>query len=97
MKIKKGILLNIITFVILSYFTMHFLYGRRGFFSYLTLKEELVEKYNTLNVIRSYRLKVENNATLLRAESLDQDILDEYARRILGLVSTQDIFFNTEN
>ncbi len=69
-----------------AFFGWHALYGGRSLAYQAKVKAELNETRQHLTEIRARRKAVEARNALLRAESLDPDMLDEMARRQLGFV-----------
>jgi len=67
-----------------AFFGWHALYGTRSLDYQAKVKRELAETRQRLADIRARRKAVEARNALLRAESLDPDMLDEMARRQLG-------------
>lgn len=77
-----------LTFILLgaiSYFAFHTFFGTRGYFALNKLNNSIQITTITLQNLRSERLELDHTAKLLRPDSLDRDMLDEQARKILGL------------
>lgn len=49
-----------------------------------------------LDIVHAERLKMERNVRLMRDESLDLDLLDEQARRVLGYADKDERVYNLE-
>ena len=47
-----------------------------------------------LDVVHATRLKLERNVKLMRSDSLDLDLLDEQARRLLGYADKDEKIYN---
>lgn len=94
-KLSKTSILNILMLMTLSYFVFHSIYGNRGVLAYFRLQAELEKSHFTLAQLRAERLEVENRTKLLRPGSLDQDMLDEKVRSVLGLSQDNEKIFST--
>jgi cell division protein FtsB len=92
----KRLLINTILSLLLIYFVFHSFYGNRGIISYFTLSQKLQKSYSELESLRAERVELEHKVKLLRPESLDQDMLDQEARRVLGIASPKEQVF-TDN
>ncbi|KAJ6644836.1 Isoprenyl transferase, partial [Pseudolycoriella hygida] len=79
------IILNIFLFLLLMYFVFHSIYGGRGIIAYFSLNQQLEKAYSELEMLRDERIELEHKVKLLRPESLDRDMLDQEARRVLGV------------
>jgi cell division protein FtsB len=80
----KSLLWAALSLILLFYFCYHYVSGSRGLFAYNRLKSE-----SQMLDSRLYTLQQENEALhrrvmLLRKEAIDQDMLDEQARAVLG-------------
>lgn len=69
---------------VVSYFVYHALHGDRGLIAWRSLEQRVAIADVELNRIRAERLVLEHRVALLRPESLDPDMLDEWSRRILN-------------
>lgn len=92
----KRLLINTILSLSLIYFVFHSFYGNRGIIAYFTLSQKLQKSYSELESLRAERVELEHKVKLLRPESLDQDMLDQEARRVLGIASPKEQVF-TDN
>jgi len=93
----KKITFNVITSLLLIYFVFHSIYGNRGLIAYFKLNQKLEKTYSELENLRAERIEIEHRVKLLRPESLNQDMLDEKARKTLGLASSKEQVFTTTN
>jgi len=82
--------------VIVIYALYHSLNGERGLFAFLRLKKQIEISQAQLEAIHSQRLKYERNVKLLRNESIDLDLLDEQARRLLGYADKDEKIYNLD-
>jgi len=83
----KNIWLNTLILCLIAYFCFHSLSGQRGFIAYLKLNKELKNKQFELNILTKKRQYLENKVKLLYPKSVDLDLIDEIARRDMGLIS----------
>lgn len=66
------------------YLVFHALNGERGIYAYLKQSRNLEKSQQELARLVSERESLENRVHLLSDKSLDLDLLDEQARRVLG-------------
>lgn len=76
---------------LLTYFTYHILHGNHGWFAWKTLEKELAQSQKALEKLRADHEALENRVSLLRPESLDEDMLDERVRTMLGTAKKNEI------
>ena len=75
----------------IGYFAYHTLQGHRSLITYVHLENELALAELELAAAAQRRLRLERRVALLRPENIDRDILDEQARRVLGLGHADDV------
>lgn len=80
---------------LLLYFAYHAVQGERGLIAWARLSKDIGTTQAALSVSRAEQRLLEGRVALLRAESLDQDMLDEQARRMLNLVRPGEIVVMT--
>ncbi|MCH2548078.1 MAG: septum formation initiator family protein [Alphaproteobacteria bacterium] len=73
------------------YLAFHALNGERGLYAYLKQSRNLEVSQQKLAKFSHERKSLENRVHLLSDDSLDLDLLDEQARRILGTSNKQEI------
>jgi cell division protein FtsB len=73
------------------YFGYHALSGSRGLLAWQELSRELDATQHELDAVRAERLDLEHKVARLRPDALDPDLVDELARRRLGLVGPLDV------
>lgn len=93
----KKIILSIFLALLLGYFVFHCIYGNKGIIAYLKVNRQLEKAYDELKLLRAERVELEHNVKLLRTESLDKDMLDEQARKVLGIAAPSEQVFNTNS
>lgn len=91
--INKKLFLHYILIGVFLYFVFHALYGNRGILAYFKLHTKIDHAAQELDVVRAERLELEHKVNSLKTESLDRDMLDEEARRGLGLASEKEKVF----
>jgi cell division protein FtsB len=74
----------LIALLLMVYFGYHIVQGERGLFSWMRLRQKIVESQEQLSEIQSEKETLEMRVGLLRPDSLDQDMLEERARKILN-------------
>lgn len=78
-------------FCALFYFGYHTVQGDRGIISYLRLSAQLERTEMALQESNRARDVLARRVGLLRPDNLDRDMLDEQARRTLGLAHPDDV------
>ena len=86
----RQILASIFGVAVIGYFAYHAVEGDRGLRAYfaLSLQTELARAER--DALRRDRMTIERRVNLLKPESLDLDMLEERARRILNKVHEDD-------
>lgn len=77
--------------VVMAYLAMAALQGRHGFFSLLRVEAEEERLKTELAGLQADREYAQNKTFRLSTDTLDPDILDEQARRVLGLGGPNEI------
>ena len=80
----------------IAYFGYHAMEGERGLQAYYRLNDAIAETKQTLAETTAERRRLERRVTLLRADGLDMDMLDEQARSSLGVARTDEIIIYTK-
>ncbi|MCE2993223.1 MAG: FtsB family cell division protein [Alphaproteobacteria bacterium] len=83
----RALSVNTVLFLMTFYFIFHAFSGDRGVFAYMKLSAKLKEQTLTLTELTSQRYALQRKVDLLHPKNLDLDLLDEIARRDLGLIS----------
>lgn len=84
------VLINTALYLLLIYFIYHSLQGERGIFAYQNLKTELVEKHIQLESLTKERELYERKLRLIQNKRIDKDLLDELAKRKLGVAEHEE-------
>ena len=82
--------INSLLFLLIIYFIYHSLNGDRGIFAYFKLKQELSQKEKLLTQLLTDKSVLENRARSMHPSSIDSDMLDELARKELGLIGSDE-------
>lgn len=69
---------------VVSYFVYHVIHGDRGLIAWRSLEQRVATASIEVRQVRAERKILEHRVSLLRPESLDPDMLDEWSRRILN-------------
>jgi cell division protein FtsB len=77
--------------LVVGYFLVHMVQGDRGILAWVSIRQQIARAEARLAVVEAERARLERHVALLRSERLDPDMLDEQARRVLGLVGPRDI------
>jgi cell division protein FtsB len=84
-----GVLFSLIA--LLAYFCWHIYVSPSGNKELVDLNDKLTKLHEDFAHWQDKRTRFEGQVALLRPESLDPELLDEMARRHLGLVGKTDI------
>lgn len=76
---------------LIGYFAYNLYVGERGLDARGHLESRIATLEGELQGLKAVRAKLERNVSLLRAEHLDPDMLDERARAILNFSDPDDI------
>lgn len=76
--------------MLIIYFSVHSLSGDRGLFAYFRLKKEMTQQVKVLEDLRNQRVQLDQQTKLLHPKTLDLDMLDELARRDLGMIAADE-------
>lgn len=66
-----------------SYCCYHAVSGKHGIFALISLSDTLEKSQTELDMVRAERIDLDHKVALLRPDSLDLDLLDEQARKVL--------------
>jgi cell division protein FtsB len=81
----------ILGITLVAYFAYHLVEGDRGLMAWMRLSQEVRDAKATLATVAQARATLEHRVSLLRADHLDRDLLDERARAMLDLVGPDEI------
>lgn len=74
-----------------SYFIWHAWNGNRGMKAKIEFRAQAKELQQELSELKAERFGLERRIAMMRAESVERDILEEEARRQLGRVHRNDV------
>ena len=86
----KSIFSNLIWICIAGYFVYHIIIGARGVVSWTILSREANQLESELTKIKKENEFMNNKIRGMRSDSLDLDLLEEQAQRILGFCYPED-------
>lgn len=89
----KNFLLALCCTLVIGYFSYHMFSGSRGIIAFLKLNSKIASLQTELDNVRAERLTLEHKANLLKPDSLDLDLVEEQAKKILGYAKTKEILF----
>jgi cell division protein FtsB len=88
---SRGAVIPALCAGMIGYFGYHMVEGDRGLKAFARLSEEITRAQGALAAVGEERQRLERRVMLLRSGSLDLDMLDEQARRVLGLIGPDDV------
>ncbi len=74
-----------------SYFVWHGVHGDRGLLAKAEYRQQAAELQTEHDVLKSERQALERRIAMLRAESVERELLEEEARVQLGRVHRNDV------
>ena len=81
----------LLTTFVLFYLVSHALSGERGLYVLLREQSRLEQLHSELDTVIAKRKSLEHKTDLMRSESLDRDLLDEQAHRVLGYAAKDEM------
>lgn len=91
-KNTKYTFINFLLFALLIYFIFHAIAGNRGVIAYLRLYDSIEKLEDEVKTLKAERIELEHKVNLLKS-SIDLDMLDEQARRVLGVAKDDEKVF----
>lgn len=85
------LILPVVALGVLVYFIYHIINGNHGWLSWKHLEKELETSESTLEHLKEEQQDLQNKVSLMRPESLDEDMLDERVRTMLGTAKASEI------
>jgi cell division protein FtsB len=85
------LILPVVGVGLLVYFIYHIFQGKHGWIAWRQLEQELAQSKKELDILKIEHEALKNKVTLLRPESLDEDMLDERVRTMLGTAKENEI------
>lgn len=90
----KIIWINSVIFLLVIYFIYHSLTGDRGVLAYFRLEKDLQIKNVVLSDLLQQKKILEDKVKAMHPQSLDVDMLDELARKQLGMIAPDEKVIN---
>ncbi len=87
----KPLLIPALSLLVLAYFAFHAVEGTYGLHALEKLEIREAELEQALAEVRAERAVAEKRISLMRADSLDGDLIDERARQALNMASDRDL------
>lgn len=84
----------IISITLLGYFVYHIIQGERGLLSWMRLKQKIEVSEQKLTNVQEEQSRIEQRVYLLRPDSLDRDMLEEQARKILNYARKDELIIH---
>ena len=78
-----------------AYLGYHLVQGDYGLFAWKQMQADLTTLEAQAADLKAERVALENRVKLMRSDSLDPDMLDEQARRVLGYIHPDDVLILT--
>jgi cell division protein FtsB len=80
-----GAVFAVVMIALMGYLTFAALQGEHGLFSLLRVEAQEARLRGELATVQAERAAIANKTRRLSSDSLDPDLLDEQARKVLGL------------
>ncbi|MFZ2102797.1 MAG: septum formation initiator family protein [Oricola sp.] len=87
----RHLVLPILTSGVLAYFGHHAITGSLGLASSQQYEAEIAALQSELDALETKRAALERKTAMLRDGSLERDMIDEQARRLLGVTRANEI------
>ena len=91
----SAMLLNALLCLLIGYFAYHCIHGQRGLLAYHTLTKEFAAKKEILYTLEVDKKLMEHKVALINDNNTD--MIDELARRKLGLAAPHELVLLLEN
>lgn len=88
---SRRFLLPGLSAVVVAYFGYHAFQGEYGLSGQALLASRTAQLQEQLDALQASRMELELRVKLLRTGALDQDMVDEEARRQLGMVHPDEV------
>lgn len=89
----RSFVVHLCVTLVFVYFSYHLLSGQNSIFAMMRLEQQFTELQAKADDLRAERLKMEDQVGMLYSKSLDLDMLDEQARRVLGYTRPDEIVY----
>ncbi len=88
---SRHIIGPIIGVCLILYFVYHAVQGDRGLIAFWQLSKQVTQAENTHSILSRKRVELQNRVALLNPYSLNEDMLEERARLMLGYSRSDEI------
>lgn len=78
-------------FLIASALGFQFLFGERGFLTYVVLQHEHKEVLKSYEIAMAERMAMEHRVRRMRPDAMDADLLEEQAKRMIGYAHPDEV------
>jgi cell division protein FtsB len=92
---KRRLAFHSFVLVVLLYFIFHAIAGNRGILAFFKTSQKMEKVATELDNLRAERIELEHRVNLLKSP-LDKDMLDEQARKTLGVAGPNEKVFVVE-
>jgi len=90
-----NIVLTVLGLFIIVYFLYNSIQGERGFFELKRLQNEALIAEENLERLREEKESLKHKIDLLKGENVDEDLLEEEARRLLNFSKPNEVIILT--
>lgn len=90
-RILQGLALHVFAALVIGYFAFQGYHGDYGLLAQRAYEQQLGDLMLERDALRRERAYWEHRVSLLRADRLDPDLLEELARRDLGFAKSNDL------
>ena len=88
---EKANLIFMIGLLLFVYFSYHAINGKRSYLHLLSLDNLISVQQQELSLVTGERLTLEKRVKMLRTHSLDRDMLEERAIKVLGYAPREQV------
>jgi cell division protein FtsB len=81
---------------IVGYFVYQTIFGNQGWFAMLRAQQDVAQANGRLEVLQKDRQELQHKTQLLRAGSMDPDLLEEKSRELLNYSKPNEIVILTQ-
>ena len=85
------VVVPVVTAAFLAYFGFHAWHGQYGIYAKYDLEKRVASLQAELERVKSRRMALESRVRMLQDGSIERDMLDEHARRALGVVRPDEV------
>jgi len=87
----RPVLVQVAAVCLLLYFGYHLVQGDRGLFAWWGFNDKLARAEAELGKLHLERQQLSRRVALMRRAHIDEDMLDEQARRMLNLIGPDEV------